>query len=122
MGYDLRDTIVAVASAPGGAGRGVVRISGPEALASLSRCFVADDESALGDGGVTARRVVGSLRVSLTERDGPLVLPGAVLLWPSERSFTRQPAAEFHTAGSPPLLAAVVDELCRCGARPEAPG
>ena len=33
-----------------------------------------------------------------------------------------QPAAELHTLGSPPLLAAAVDEFCRHGARPAAPG
>jgi tRNA modification GTPase len=122
MGYDLDDTIVAVASAPGGAERGVVRISGPEALTCVSKCFAADVGAALGDGGVRPRRVVGSLRISLDESGGPMNLPGAALLWPTERSFTRQPAAEFHTIGSPPLLAAAVEELCRCGARPAAPG
>ncbi len=43
-------------------------------------------------------------------------------LWPGNRSYTREPTAELHTIGSPPLLAAAVDELCRHGARPAAPG
>ncbi len=39
------------------------------------------------------------------------------------RAATRgEPAAELHTLGSPPLLAAIVEQLGRHGARPAAPG
>jgi tRNA modification GTPase len=42
--------------------------------------------------------------------------------WPGPRSYTREPSAEFHTVGSPPLLVAIIDEVCRWGARLALPG
>jgi tRNA modification GTPase len=121
MPYDLHDTIVAIASAPGGAARGIVRLSGPNALECLSGCFLADDSSTL-TAEPSPRRIVGAVRVTGQGATPPLVVPGAVLVWPGARSYTRQPSAEFHTIGSAPLLSAIVDELCRCGARPAEPG
>jgi tRNA modification GTPase len=50
------------------------------------------------------------------------LLPGDLFFWPNERSYTRQPTAEFHTFGSPPLLAAAVQTFCDQGARPAEPG
>ncbi|HEX4144551.1 MAG TPA: tRNA modification GTPase [Pirellulales bacterium] len=117
MLYDLRDTIVAVASAPGGAARGIVRLSGPRVVTLIAAAFnglgSAENLAALG---AAVHR--GSLRLTHWNRD----LPALVYLWPTERSYTRQPAAELHIIGSPGLLSAAVDELCRHGARPAAPG
>ena len=41
--WDQNDTIAAIASAPGGAARGVVRLSGPGVLAPLGERFQAAD-------------------------------------------------------------------------------
>jgi len=49
-------------------------------------------------------------------------LPADLLLWPTSRSFARQPTAELHTLGSPPLLEAVLRQLCAAGARLARPG
>lgn len=123
MSYDTHDTIAAVASAPGGAGRGVVRISGPATVDCLARCFVA-----AGEGGArlaeVARptRIEGAFHVADGAQSAAWRIPGALLLWPGKQSYTRQPSAEFHTIGSPPLLAAVVEELNRQGVRPAEPG
>ncbi|HUG70735.1 MAG TPA: tRNA modification GTPase, partial [Pirellulaceae bacterium] len=43
-------------------------------------------------------------------------------VWPTERSYTRQPTAELHTIGSPPVLDAIVQSLCQQGARLAQPG
>ncbi len=51
---------------------------------------------------------------------GPL--PCQVYLWPGTRSYTRQPTAEIHTLGSPPLLDAALQTLCQAGARSAQPG
>ncbi len=107
------DTIAAVASAPGGSARGIVRLSGPRTVEVVARCFRPAEPrplEAVGRGEVLA---------------GGLVLPGSRLdgaaadlyLWPTDRSYTRQPAAEIHTLGSPPLLAATV-----AAPAPRAPG
>ena len=50
-------------------------------------------------------------------------LPVSVLVWPTARSYTGQPMAEFHVIGSPAilelLLAAVIDEGARLAERGE---
>jgi tRNA modification GTPase len=121
MGYDVHDTIAAIASAAGGAVRGIVRISGPNALECVAACFMQQDV-ALEIAAGTPVRIHGALRVAGDGRHAPMVVPGSLFLWPNSRSFTREPAAEIHAVGSPPLLAAVLEELCRNGARLAEPG
>jgi tRNA modification GTPase len=120
--YDVQHTIAAVASAPGGAARGVVRMSGPELVAKLSACFQPDDPSQSLFGVRRPRRLSGSLCLEADRGCPPLRIPGNLLLWPSVRSYTCEPCAEFHTLSSPPLLAAVVEQLSRVGIRPAEPG
>jgi tRNA modification GTPase len=67
-------------------------------------------------------RMAGKFRIEDNGRDGALEIPGHLLLWPSSHSYTRQPSAELHTIGSPPLLAAVIEELGRHGVRTAQPG
>jgi tRNA modification GTPase len=123
MAYDLHDTIAAVASAAGGAARGVVRISGPDAVKLLACCFRPSNDDLEGLRSVPAsQRIRGAIMVVGTESGQDLSVPGALLLWPGAYSYTRQPSAEFHTIGSPPLLAAVLEELGRHGIRPAEPG
>ena len=123
MSYDLHDTIAAVASAAGGAARGVVRISGPDAVRLLARCFQSSDDDFETLTNVSApQRIHGAIRVAGTNGGQDVSVPGALLLWPGAHSYTRQPSAEFHTIGSPPLLAAVLEELGRHGIRPAEPG
>lgn len=121
MAYDTRDTIAAIGSAPGGAARGIVRLSGPAALDCLAACFVAEEHRAWRAVN-QPRRMPGSMRVTGDSNRQPLAVPGHLFLWPGVRSYTREPSAEFHCCGSPPLLAAVLDELCRHGARAADPG
>ncbi len=115
--HPLDDTIVAIASPPGGAARGIVRLSGPAVRATLADCFRTEHAQQLP---VVARTEVicGSLR--LEGFSSPL--PCEVYLWPDGRSYTGQPVAELHTLGSPPLLHAVVTALCAAGARLAEPG
>ena len=109
----LDDTIAAIASAPGGGVRGIVRISGVDCAAVVGKVF----------------------REPLPQRGNPICLngeiqlppplgtiPAKLLFWPTRRSYTRQPTAEVHTFGSPPILQALLDELCRAGARLARPG
>lgn len=108
----LDDTICAIASAPGGAARGIVRLSGPDVVAILSRCcdpFAEANVASMIAGHIDLGRPLGRVPVDL-------------YLWPNNRSYTRQPTAELHLFGSPPLLAAAVQTLCAHGARPAEPG
>ncbi|MEQ8789725.1 MAG: tRNA modification GTPase [Pirellulaceae bacterium] len=111
------DTIAAVASAPGGAARGILRLSGDGCVACLDRCFSTEDSPPLAD--ISRPQVlVGSL-----DTPPPIGrLPVELYLWPTSRSYTGQPAAELHTLGSPPLLDAALRALCAAGARPAEPG
>ena len=121
MSYDVNDTIAAIASAAGGAARGVIRISGPETLERIAQCFVPADDVAL-QSLQRAVRVAGSISVPSSCGGAACCIPGHLLVWPNQQSYTRQPAAEFHTIGSPPLLAAILEELERQGVRPAEPG
>ncbi len=49
-------------------------------------------------------------------------VPCDLFVWPTRRSYTRQPVVELHTFGSPPLLEALVATLCAAGARLAEPG
>src|SRR5687768_1800033 len=98
MHLDTSDTIAAIASAPGGALRGILRISGPGTLDCLEGCFESEGEGSLRDS-QAARIHAGSLRLSESQ-----ILPSQLYLWPTERSYTRQITAEIHTLGSPALL------------------
>jgi tRNA modification GTPase len=104
------DTIVAIASPPGGAERGIVRVSGARALELLARVF--------RGGALEASRRV----------EGTLVLEGwpevALSAWvfKAPRSYTGEDACELHVPGSPPLLAALVRAFEKNGARTAARG
>lgn len=117
MLYPLDDNIAAIASAPGGAARGIVRLSGPDAVQCLSRVFTVDDGASLASIREPST-VVGQLKLDSIAAP----LPCDVYLWPTERSYTRQPTAEIHTLGSPPLMEAVLRTICAAGARVAQPG
>lgn len=113
MLYPLDDTIAAIASAPGGGPRGIVRISGPATSDCLQGLLPSTDL-------LSARRP-SVLAVNL-ELANLGALPADVYSWPSTRSYTGQPAAEIHTLGSPPLLEHVLEAICAAGARLAEPG
>ena len=113
MSHD--DTIAAIASAAGGAPRGIVRVSGEGVADVLRRCFVAP----AFDPGVQRARVYSG-HVCLKEP--AIELPCRLYYWPTARSYTGQPSAELHTIGSPPLLEALLDAVRAAGARLARPG
>lgn len=133
MPYHAGDTICAIGTAPGGAARGMIRVSGPDAVAVVERVFAAADGHAIRQ--ITTSSVIegwidASLdftamlpsRVASWCRETKNHLPCNLLLWPTQRSYTREPVAELHTIGSPPLMQAVLKNLCAAGARLAEPG
>ncbi|MGO9113401.1 MAG: tRNA modification GTPase [Thermoguttaceae bacterium] len=115
--HALDKTIVAVASPPGGAARGIVRVSGPDLRSCLEGSFRPDPFVHLPS--LSTPTVVPGF-LWLAGFASPLVCE--LYLWPGRRSYTGQPVAEIHTLGSPPLLEAVVRAVCSGGARPAEPG
>ncbi len=113
MSLSLDDTVAALASAPGAACRGIIRLSGPDVQTLLNKViFPRISPNHLPN------RHRGEFRLG---NDGGL-LPVDVLLWPNHRSYTGQPLAELHAVGSPPLLESALVELFRQGARPARAG
>jgi tRNA modification GTPase len=115
ISLDPNDTIAAVASPPGPAARGIVRLSGPAAWSIVLAGFIPDREEP------PPRKPElrsGSLRV-----DGlrPL-LPVWLALWPAPRTYTGQDVVEIHLIGSPPLVSQVLAHCLGRGARHAEPG
>jgi tRNA modification GTPase len=125
--YPLDDTIAAVASPPGGAARGIVRLSGPAAVDIAKGLFRAHEEP---------HREFSRQRTPLSSPiDKPAAITGELFLsglhspmpcdlyvWPRRRSYTGQPVVELHTLGSPPLLDILLRAVCGAGARLAGPG
>ncbi len=119
MVYDSEDTIAAIGTAAGGAPRSMVRLSGPLVLDCLKACFRPSDAELQLGAARSPSVIVGTVTLPDTP---PTKLPCDLFLWPGQRSFTRQPTAELHTLGSPPLLEQLLRTLCDCGARLAEPG
>jgi len=115
--HPLDDTIAAVASPPGGAARGIIRLSGPDAAACTARLFAAGGQA---DWTSAASPTAFPGALHLPELASPL--PCDLYFWPTRRSYTGQPVIELHTLGSPPLLEAAVEAICAAGVRPAEPG
>ena len=120
MDLNVDEPIAALASAPGGAMRGIVRISGVRVSDVLSHWFkpltLANWETAR-----TASSHSGT--IVLDDDDSqPVECPVRVMYWPNRRSYTGQPLVELHLPGSPSLLEMVLHECYRHGARPARPG
>ncbi len=111
------DTIVALASAPGGSARGVLRLSGHDARLCVEAVFQADPATDVSQV-VRPTVIPGSLDLGRAAAR----LPGELCFWPGRRSYTGEPVAEFHTLGSPPLLELAVEQFCAAGARLAEPG
>jgi len=115
MNLQFDDTIVALASAPGSGAAGIIRISGTEIISCLSGCF---ESPAEWQNCNRPLRHPGQFKLMETD----LCLPGALYYWPTSRSFTGQPLAEFHTISAPPLLESAIENLAAHGARMARPG
>jgi tRNA modification GTPase len=120
MPYHPDDTICAVATAPGRAARGMVRVSGPDAIIVVSQLFHVDNCSGALDRLRQPTSVCGDVAVTLHGAVRPV--PCDAFVWPTHRSYTREPVVELHTFGSPPVLETLVNAVCAAGARLAEPG
>ena len=117
MNLSLEEPIAALASPPGSAARGILRLSGGDVREVLAGWFEPQD----GDAWQHAR--VAAVHAGVLKLPHARVpIPVEAHLWPNHRSYTGQPTVELHLPGSPPLLEAVLAEAHRRGARPARPG
>jgi len=110
---DTRSTIVAIASSTSPSLRGIVRISGDDAVGVLGR-IVADELTSL------TRPTRDAITLALPSPIGNL--DATAYVWPDHRSYTGSPSVEIHTFGSLPILEAIVAAAVSAGARPARPG
>lgn len=121
--YSIDDTIVAIATPPGRAGLGVVRLSGPEAHAIAQRL-------AAREGAPFEARRATFARVRASTVEGGPVRPGAgsafdhvvCTFFPGPQSYTGEDVVEIGAHGSPVILARIVAEAAAAGARLARPG
>ena len=105
-----RDTIVAIATAPGRGGIGIVRLSGPDAVRIAN---------SLGAGRLAPRR---ARAVRLRDAGGATLDRGVALWFRAPKSYTGEDVVELQVHGSPPVLALIQARCLELGARPARPG
>ncbi|MDR7068725.1 tRNA modification GTPase [Pseudoxanthomonas japonensis] len=105
-----QDTIVAIATAPGAGGVGIVRLSGPAAVA-ISNAICART--------LTPRH---AHHVRFRDTDGGTIDDGIALSFPGPASFTGEDVVELQAHGSPVVLQQLVARACALGARMARPG
>jgi len=105
-------TIAALATAPGRAGIGIIRISGTRALPIVGGLCGCDVE--LPPRVATLGRWL--------DRDGSVLDQGLMLYFPAPHSYTGEDVIELHAHGSPVLLRALLARLFDLGCRPAQPG
>lgn len=105
-----RDTIVAIATAPGRGALGILRLSGPQALVIAGRL---------------AGRLPEPRRAALRHfRDAQqqVIDQGLVLVFPGPDSFTGEDVVELQGHGGPIVLDLLLRSACAFGARAARPG
>ncbi len=113
MNVQADDTIAALASASGPGARGIIRVTGAGVRTAVDSFFQPDNDLRWRQAN---RPFLHRGRFELSPSSPPL--DGAVLLWPTSKSYTGQPMAELHAVGSPPLLEALLSQLLAAGVRP----
>ncbi|WP_194863903.1 tRNA uridine-5-carboxymethylaminomethyl(34) synthesis GTPase MnmE [Alloalcanivorax profundimaris] len=111
MSVSAPDTIVAVATAPGRGGVGVVRLSGPDA-GRITRALIGDRE-------LTPRTAHFA---RFRDPAGEVIDEGLVLWFPAPGSFTGEEVVELQGHGGPVILDALVAACVHQGARPARAG
>ncbi len=112
MDWNIQDTIVAPATAPGTAAVAIVRLAGPQAWTLAGHVF-----PALGATSTPRMAVFGRLETPDGVVDEALVLP-----FRGPRSYTGDDLVEFHLHGNDLLVSGLVRSLVSLGARPAGPG
>jgi len=104
----IGDTIFAVSSPPGAAGRGVIRVSGPESSSVVGELIGAE---------LPPRRASVDAEIDVLG----FAVPCLLLVMPAPHSYTGEDVVEIHVLGSPLLLQHIEDSLAQ-RARGATPG
>ncbi|MGB2114787.1 MAG: tRNA uridine-5-carboxymethylaminomethyl(34) synthesis GTPase MnmE [Marinobacter adhaerens] len=104
------DTIAAIATAPGQAGVGIVRVSGPKASAIARAMLGFDPKPRYAHFG------------PFLDTQGELIDEGIGLYFPNPHSFTGEDVFELQGHGGTVILDLLLREVCNLGARLARPG
>jgi len=104
------DTIVAIATAPGAGGVGMLRVSGPQAL-RIARAL-----------GCPALQPRHAHYARFRDAAGEVLDDGIALYFPGPRSFTGEDVVELQGHGSPVVLQQLASRCIALGARQARPG
>ncbi|MBJ6136344.1 tRNA uridine-5-carboxymethylaminomethyl(34) synthesis GTPase MnmE [Marinobacter litoralis] len=104
------DTIAAIATAPGQAGVGIVRVSGPKASAIARAMLGFDPKPRYAHFG------------PFLDTQGELIDEGIGLYFPNPHSFTGEDVFELQGHGGTVILDLLLREVCTLGARLARPG
>ncbi|GLS28216.1 tRNA uridine-5-carboxymethylaminomethyl(34) synthesis GTPase MnmE [Marinibactrum halimedae] len=110
MSIYTKDTIAAIATAPGRGGVGIVRISGPKAL---------EISESIAKLSPTPRHAHFA---TFKSSDGSTLDEGIVLSFPGPHSFTGEDVVELQGHGGPVILDHLLKEVLDHGARMARPG
>jgi tRNA modification GTPase len=107
------DTIVALATAQGIGAIGVIRLSGPQAIAIAASLFTSKD--LLVQASHTAH-------VGILQEDNQLLDEAVVTIFKGPRSYTGENVAEISAHGAPFIIEQIIQACIRKGARLARPG
>jgi tRNA modification GTPase len=108
------DSIVALATPPGRAGIGVIRISGPDALSILRKMTASDSPEPEPN--------YMMLRSLSDPNSGEILDQALVCYFKAPHSFTGEDVVEFHCHGAPVVLRRIIDAVLETDARLANPG
>lgn len=110
-GWD--DTIVALATAPGVAAIGVIRLSGPDAFNIANKIFPSKD---------LHKQASHTLHVGLIKNGNDTIDEAVLSLYKNPRSFTGEDVIEISCHGSPFVQQQIIEACISNGARLAKPG
>lgn len=110
---DTRDTIAAVATAPGVGAIGIVRLSGPDAVVVFERVFRASH-----DNGAQRHMHYGHV----VDSSGEVIDEGLAWFARGPETYTGEDLAELHVHGGPQILSEVLQACVAAGCRVAQPG
>lgn len=107
----LKDTIAAIATAPGAGAVGIVRLSGPESYSIVSKLFMPRRSHNIKY--LPAGRVI----YGTIQEQGEIIDEALLLTFRAPHSYTAQDVLEIQTHGGPAILRKVLELCIKHGAR-----
>lgn len=111
------DTIAAISTAVGGAGIGIIRVSGPEAISVVDRIYYSGDNKKR-----LSEQPSHTIHYGFIKDENAVIDEVLVMLMRAPRSFTAEDTAEINCHGGVYAMKRVLDAVLKHGARPAEPG